>query len=153
MPADGVTHNTQGYTIQGIPGADNLMIFQVQEPSMSAEFATAKYFGENGQPVPVVGGGQQTSYGPVSFSYFVPMDADPIVAWFNKVEPLTGEALDSEKAEVTLTLSNGDDPVYTWLLEETLPTSVSGGTGNAQQAGRNEKTAELTFTKATQEYA
>jgi hypothetical protein len=152
MP-DGITHNTQGYTIQGIPGGDNLMIFQVQEPSMSADFATAKYFGENGQPVPVVGGGQQTTYGPVSFSYFVPMDGDPLVAWFDKVKPLTGEALDAEKAAVTLTLSNGDQPVYMWQLEGALPTSVSGGSGNAQTAGRNEKTAELTFATATQEYA
>ena len=152
MP-DGITHNTQGYSIQGIPGADNLMVFQVQEPSLSAEFATAKYFGENGQPVPVVGGGQQTSYGNASFSYFVPIDADPVMDWFKKVEPLTGEALEAEKAEVTLTLSNGDQPVYLWQLEGTLPTSVSGGSGNAQTSGRNEKTVELTFTRANQEYA
>jgi hypothetical protein len=151
--ADGITHNTQGYTIKGIPGADSLMVFQVTEPSIRAEFATAKYFGDNGQPVPVVGGGQQTDYGNVTFSYFVPMEADPVMAWITKCEPLTGEALEAEKAEVTLTLSNGDAPVYMWQLEGTLPVSVSGGQGNASAAGRNEKTAELTFHKATMEPA
>jgi hypothetical protein len=152
MP-DGITHNTQGYWVQGIPGADNLMIFEVQEPSVSAEFATDKYFGENGQPIPVVGGGQQTTYGNASFSYYVPIDSDPIMDWFKRCEPLTGEALEGEKAEVTLTLKNGDDPVYTVQLEGALPVSVSGGSGNAQSPGRNQKRVELTCTRANQEYA
>ena len=152
MPADGVTRNTQGYTIQGIPGADSLMFFQVHEPSMTRGVRHGQVLRRERAAGPGRrAAGSRRATAPSRSATSCRWTATRSSHWFNKVEPLTGEALDArEGGSDAHALERGRPRLHVACSRRRSPRRCSGGTGNAQQAGRNEKTVELTFTKATQ---
>lgn len=151
MPQETLAFNTLGWTVQGIPGGDNLKVTSAGVPEKSADYPRQLYFnqGNSGTPSPVVGGGQQTTYGQLPITYYLD-SPDPCETWFDECKDLTGEELDGKKVQLTVTRFDGTNPTNTWQFEQCLPSSVGGVQGDSN-SGSGLLTRTLTIQYATYE--
>ena len=70
MP-DTLVHGNYAFTIKELDGAEELKIHAITMPSGSIEIGVVKHFGEkNGTPVPLSGGGHQTTWAPIEITRY-----------------------------------------------------------------------------------
>ena len=153
MPQETVAFNTLGWTVQGIPGGENLKVTHADVPEKSAQYPRELYFnqGNSGVPSPVVGGGQHVTYGELPITYYLD-SPDPCEVWFDECKDLTGEELDGKKVQLTVTRYEGTNPAGTWMFEQCLPSSVGRIGGDSNSPG-GLLTRSLTIVYATYDAA
>jgi phage tail-like protein len=147
--ADELVHGNYAFTMEDLEGADDLKFFQMDMPSASVQISTVKHFGaEKGQPVPLSGGGHQTSWNPITMTRY--KDASTaLYDWFKKTTEVG--ALDGEtKQSPTITCHSNDDILFMWKLTNAVPTAYSMNAANAQTHDLMTETVTLSYEFAEQ---
>jgi phage tail-like protein len=147
--ADELVHGNYAFTMQDLEGADDLKFFQMDMPSASVQISTVKHFGaDKGTPVPLSGGGHQTTWNPISMTRY--KDASTaLYDWFKKVTEKG--AVDGEtKQSPTITCHSNDEILFMWKLTNAVPTAYSQNAANAQTHDLMTETVTLTYEEAEQ---
>jgi phage tail-like protein len=147
--ADELVHGNYAFTMQDLEGADDLKFFQMDMPSASVQISTVKHFGaDKGTPVPLSGGGHQTTWNPISMTRY--KDASTaLYDWFKKVTEKG--AIDGEtKQSPTITCHSNDEILFMWKLTNAVPTAYSQNAANAQTHDLMTETVTLTYEEAEQ---
>ena len=147
--ADELVHGNYAFTMQDLEGADDLKFFQMDMPSASVQISTVKHFGaDKGTPVPLSGGGHQTTWNPISMTRY--KDASTaLYDWFKKVTEKG--AIDGEtKQSPTITCHSNDEILFMWKLTNAVPTAYSQNAANAQTHDLMTETVTLTYEEADQ---
>jgi phage tail-like protein len=147
--ADELVHGNYAFTLQDLEGADDLKFFQMDMPSASVQISTVKHFGaDKGTPVPLSGGGHQTTWNPISMTRY--KDASTaLYDWFKKVTEKG--AIDGEtKQSPTITCHSNDEILFMWKLTNAVPTAYSQNAANAQTHDLMTETVTLSYEEADQ---
>jgi phage tail-like protein len=147
--ADELVHGNYAFTLQDLEGADDLKFFQMDMPSASVQISTVKHFGaDKGTPVPLSGGGHQTTWNPISMTRY--KDASTaLYDWFKKVTEKG--AIDGEtKQSPTITCHSNDEILFMWKLTNAVPTAYSQNAANAQTHDLMTETVTLSYEEAEQ---
>jgi phage tail-like protein len=147
--ADELVHGNYAFTMQDLEGADDLKFFQMDMPSASVQISTVKHFGaDKGTPVPLSGGGHQTTWNPISMTRY--KDASTaLYDWFKKVTEKG--AIDGEtKQSPTITCHSNDEILFMWKLTNAVPTAYSQNAANAQTHDLMTETVTLSYEEAEQ---
>lgn len=147
MP-DTLVHGNYAFSIKDLEGAEELKCFAITLPAGSIEIGVVKHFGEkNGTPVPLSGGGHQTSWNPVEIQRYKD-GSTALIDWFMKVKQ--EGATESTKQSPTITCYSGESPLFAWKLTNAVITSYSQSPANAQTHDLMTEQATLTYEEAEQ---
>jgi hypothetical protein len=134
------------YTVkmEGLKGAESaLKFFRADLGGSSVQLSNVKHFGENGTPVPLSGGGHQTTYEPITLERYFDGDMS-LVDWYKEVREkgaVTGET----KQDPTITCLANDQPLFLVKLTGAVPTSHKLSPVNAQEHGLITETIVITY--------
>ena len=109
MP-DNLVHGNYAVTISDLEGADDLKFFQCDMPSGTVQISNVKHFGaDNGTPVPLSGGGHQTTWNPITMTRY--KDASTaLYDWFKKVTEVGAVEGDTKQSPTIVVHSNDEHP-------------------------------------------
>ena len=148
MP-DTLVHGNYAFTIKELDGAEELKIHAITMPSGSIEIGVVKHFGEkNGAPVPLSGGGHQTTWAPIEITRY--KDASTaFYDWFKAVQEKGAVEGDTKKSPIIVCYS-GETALFSWKLTNAVITSYSQSAANAQTHDLMTETATITYEEAEQ---
>ena len=135
------------FKMEGLKGAESsLKFFQADMPGSSVQISTVKHFGENGPPVPLSGGGHQTSWNPITLTRY----------YDGKTELTTGSRRSWRRARSRARPSRtrrspawpNDQPLFMWKLTGAVPTQYTQNAANAQTHDLMTETITLTYEEA-----
>jgi phage tail-like protein len=148
--ADELVHGNYAFTMEDLEGADDLKFFQMDMPSASVQISTVKHFGaEKGMPVPLSGGGHQTSWNPITMTRYKD-GSTALYDWFKKTTE-KGAVDGDTKQSPTITCHSNDDILFMWKLTNAVPTSYSMNAANAQTHDLMTETVTLSYEFAEQQ--
>jgi len=130
MP-DNLVHGNYAVTISDLEGADDLKFFQCDMPSGTVQISNVKHFGaDNGTPVPLSGGGHQTTWNPITMTRY--KDASTaLYDWFKKVTEV-GAVEGDTKQSPTIVVHSNENILTSWKLTNAVITGYSQNAANAQ---------------------
>ena len=149
MP-DNLVHGNYAVTISDLEGADDLKFFQCDMPSGTVQISNVKHFGaDNGTPVPLSGGGHQTTWNPITMTRY--KDASTaLYDWFKKVTEV-GAVEGDTKQSPTIVVHSNDNILTSWKLTNAVITGYSQNAANAQTHDLMTETATISYEEAVQE--
>jgi phage tail-like protein len=135
------------WTLTGLKGAESdLTFFQASLPNGSVDVGNVKVWGsQNGAPVPMQGGGHQTSWQPITLTRYLD-DSTALWDWYASV--MEKGAVEDTKDNPVLTCYNNDQALFHWNITGAVPTSYSHSEANAQTQGLMTETITLTYEEA-----
>jgi hypothetical protein len=146
--ADTLVHGNYAFVLKDIKGSDDLKCFQIDMPNGTIQIGNVKHFGaEKGVPVPLSGGGHQTSWNPISITRYKD-GTTALYDWFKEVKEKG--AVEATKQSPTITCFSGDEPLFSWKLTNAVITGYSMNAANAQTHDLLTETAQLTYEDAEQ---
>jgi len=145
--ADTLVHGNYAFSMEEVDFKDDLKFFQMDMPSATVQIGSVKHFsGDNGKPVPLSGGGHQTTWNPITMTRY--KDASTaLYEWFKKVQEVGAVEGDTKKAPHIICYSN-ETPLFTWKLTNAVCTGYSMNAANAQTHDLMTETVTLTYEEA-----
>jgi hypothetical protein len=145
--ADDVVHGNYNFTMTNLKGAESgLKFFQADMPSSSVQISNVKHFSEPGMPVPLSGGGHQTTWNPISLTRYKDADTS-LFDWFKEVQE-KGAVTGDTKQDPEITCHSNDAVLFMWKLTGAVPTAYSQNAANAQTHDLMTETIQLTYEEA-----
>jgi phage tail-like protein len=146
---DDLVHGNYAFTMEDLEGAEELKFFQMDMPSATVQISNVKHFGaEKGLPVPLSGGGHQTTWNPITMTRYKD-GSTALYDWFKKVQEKG--AIDGEtKQSPTITCHSNDDVLFMWKLTNAVATGYSQNAANAQTHDLMTETVTLSYEEAEQ---
>lgn len=116
-------------TLEGVPGADALLFFSVETPTLALENSLFKTYDGNNSVVNSASGGRQLNVGTVTLQRGVD-DNQELYQWFKDT---LEQGVEATKADLTIRAMNAaGETVETWNLTGCVPTQYSHSGHNAQ---------------------
>ena len=115
-------------TLEGVPGADALLFFSVETPTLSLENTQFKTYDGGTDVVNSARGGRQVTVGPLTLQRGVDDDKQ-VYEWFDKT---VKEGVEATKTDLVITVTNAaGTEIEKWNLTGCVPTQYSHSGHNA----------------------